>query len=81
MSGCAAAGRGFPASSAGILRSSWPSQSAARGTSRASRKALLKLETPAVATPLGPDKLRTLTDPANYLGAAPAMVNHLLTRR
>jgi 3-carboxy-cis,cis-muconate cycloisomerase len=39
------------------------------------------LETPAVATPLGPDKLRALTDPANYLGAAPAMVDHLLTRR
>jgi adenylosuccinate lyase len=29
------------------------------------------LEIPAVATPLGPDKLRALTDPANYLGAAP----------
>jgi 3-carboxy-cis,cis-muconate cycloisomerase len=39
------------------------------------------LETPAVAGPLGPDKLRALTDPANYLGAAPAMVDHLLARR
>jgi 3-carboxy-cis,cis-muconate cycloisomerase len=39
------------------------------------------LETPAVAGPLGPDKLRELTDPANYLGAAPAMVDHLLARR
>ena len=38
-------------------------------------------ETPAVAGPLGPDKLRALTDPANYLGAAPAMVDHLLARR
>ncbi len=39
------------------------------------------LETPAVAGPLGPDKLRALTDPANYLGAAPAMVDHLLAGR
>jgi 3-carboxy-cis,cis-muconate cycloisomerase len=39
------------------------------------------LETPAVAGPLGPDKLRTLTDPAHYLGAAPAMVDHLLAAR
>jgi 3-carboxy-cis,cis-muconate cycloisomerase len=39
------------------------------------------LETPAVAGPLGPDKLRELTNPANYLGAAPAMVDHLLARR
>src|SRR5271170_3834638 len=39
------------------------------------------LETPSVATHLGPDKLRALTDPANYLGAAPAMVDHLLARR
>ncbi len=39
------------------------------------------LETPAVAGPLGPDELRALTDPANYLGAAPAMVDHLLARR
>ena len=30
---------------------------------------------------LGPEKLRALTDPANYLGAAPAMVDHMLSRR
>jgi 3-carboxy-cis,cis-muconate cycloisomerase len=39
------------------------------------------LETPAVADPLGPAKLRALTDPANYLGAAPAMVDRLLAGR
>jgi 3-carboxy-cis,cis-muconate cycloisomerase len=39
------------------------------------------LETPAVAGPLGAEKLRALTDPASYLGAAPAMVDHLLVRR
>ena len=39
------------------------------------------LETPAVAMPLGPDKLRALTDPANYLGAAPVMTDHLLAGR
>ncbi|MGH7115717.1 MAG: class-II fumarase/aspartase family protein [Stellaceae bacterium] len=39
------------------------------------------LETPAVAHPLGAEKLRALTDPANYLGAAPAMVDHLFTAR
>jgi 3-carboxy-cis,cis-muconate cycloisomerase len=39
------------------------------------------LETPAVASPLGPEKLRALTDPANYLGAAPAMTDNLLARR
>jgi 3-carboxy-cis,cis-muconate cycloisomerase len=39
------------------------------------------LETPAVVGPLGPDKLRALTDPSNYLGAAPAMVDHVLERR
>ena len=39
------------------------------------------LETPAVADPLGLDKLRALTDPANYLGAAPAMVDQMLARR
>jgi 3-carboxy-cis,cis-muconate cycloisomerase len=38
------------------------------------------LETPAVADPLGPEKLRALTDPANYLGAAPVMVDHMLSR-
>src|SRR5215472_3007254 len=41
----------------------------------------LLLETPAVAGPLGAEKLRALTDPANYLGAAPAMVDQLLARR
>jgi 3-carboxy-cis,cis-muconate cycloisomerase len=39
------------------------------------------LETPAVAGPLGPDRLRALTDPANYLGAAPAMVDRMLAGR
>ena len=39
------------------------------------------LEIPDVAGPLGPDKLRALTDPANYLGAAPVMVDHVLARR
>ncbi|HEY3910813.1 MAG TPA: adenylosuccinate lyase family protein [Stellaceae bacterium] len=39
------------------------------------------LETPEVAGPLGPEKLRALTDPANYLGAAPTMVDHLLAAR
>ena len=39
------------------------------------------LETPSVAGPLGPDELRALTDPANYLGAAPAMVDRLLGGR
>jgi 3-carboxy-cis,cis-muconate cycloisomerase len=41
----------------------------------------LLFETPAVAGPLGAEKLRALTDPANYLGAAPAMVDQLLARR
>ena len=39
------------------------------------------LETPAVAGPLGAEKLRALTDPANYLGAAQAMVDRLLAAR
>src|SRR6266446_562791 len=39
------------------------------------------LETPAVAGPLGREKLRALTDPANYLGAAPAMVDRVLAMR
>jgi 3-carboxy-cis,cis-muconate cycloisomerase len=39
------------------------------------------LETPAVADPVGPERLRALTDPANYLGAAPAMVDRMLARR
>src|SRR5438132_580812 len=39
------------------------------------------LEIPAVADPLGPEKLASLTDPANYLGAAPAMVDRVLSGR
>jgi 3-carboxy-cis,cis-muconate cycloisomerase len=39
------------------------------------------LETPAVADPLGQQRLRALTDPANYLGAAPAMVDRTLAGR
>jgi 3-carboxy-cis,cis-muconate cycloisomerase len=39
------------------------------------------LETPAVVDPLGPEKLRELTDPANYLGAAPTMVDRMLAGR
>ncbi|HTV89993.1 MAG TPA: adenylosuccinate lyase family protein [Stellaceae bacterium] len=36
------------------------------------------LEIPEVAKPLGAEKLRALTDPANYLGAAQAMVDRVL---
>jgi 3-carboxy-cis,cis-muconate cycloisomerase len=39
------------------------------------------LETPSVAGPLGADRLRALTDPANYLGAAPTMVDRVLAAR
>jgi len=39
------------------------------------------LETPEVAGPLGAEKLKALTDPANYLGAAPAMVDRVLRGR
>src|SRR5262249_55105358 len=39
------------------------------------------LETPAVAGPLGGERLRARTDPANYLGAAPAMVDRMLAGR
>jgi 3-carboxy-cis,cis-muconate cycloisomerase len=39
------------------------------------------LKVPEVAGPLGPDKLRALTDPANYLGAAQAMVDRVLADR
>jgi len=39
------------------------------------------LEIPAVAAPLGAERLRALTDPANYLGAAPAMVDCVLAGR
>jgi 3-carboxy-cis,cis-muconate cycloisomerase len=39
------------------------------------------MEMPDVAGPLGADKLRALTDPANYLGAAQAMVDRVLNGR
>jgi len=39
------------------------------------------LETREVAGPLGPEALRRLTDPANYLGAAQAMVDRVLGGR
>jgi adenylosuccinate lyase len=39
------------------------------------------LETGEVAGPLGPEALRRLTDPANYLGAAQAMVDRVLDGR
>jgi 3-carboxy-cis,cis-muconate cycloisomerase len=39
------------------------------------------LETPEVAGPLGAEKLKALTDPANYLGAAQAMVDRVLGGR
>jgi 3-carboxy-cis,cis-muconate cycloisomerase len=39
------------------------------------------LEIPAVAGPLGPEALKALTDPANYLGAAEAMVDRVLNGR
>lgn len=39
------------------------------------------LAMPAVAGPLGADKIRALTDPANYLGAAQAMVDRVLAGR
>ena len=38
-------------------------------------------ETHEVAGPLGPEALRRLTDPANYLGAAQAMVDRVLDGR
>jgi 3-carboxy-cis,cis-muconate cycloisomerase len=38
-------------------------------------------EIPAVAEPLGAERLKALTDPANYLGAAPAMVDRVLAGR
>ena len=40
---------------------------------------LLEMET--VAGPLGAERLKALTDPANYLGAAPAMVDRVLGGR
>jgi 3-carboxy-cis,cis-muconate cycloisomerase len=55
---------------------------ACRGAIETDRPLLdLLLETPAVAGPLGPERLRELTDPANYLGAAPAMVDRMLAGR
>ena len=36
------------------------------------------VETPAIVGPLGPEALRQLTDPANYLGAARQMVDRIL---
>jgi len=39
------------------------------------------IETPAIAGELGADKIRALTDPANYLGAAQAMVDRVLNGR
>jgi 3-carboxy-cis,cis-muconate cycloisomerase len=39
------------------------------------------VETSEVAGPLGADKLKALTDPANYLGAAQAMVDRVLGGR
>jgi adenylosuccinate lyase len=39
------------------------------------------LEFPDVAGPLGADKLKALTDPANYLGAAQAMIDRVLGGR
>ena len=39
------------------------------------------LEMPEVATPLGAERLRQLTDPANYLGAAQAMIDRVLIGR
>jgi 3-carboxy-cis,cis-muconate cycloisomerase len=39
------------------------------------------LEVPEVAGPLGPEALRQFTDPANYLGAAQAMVDRVLAGR
>ena len=39
------------------------------------------VDTPAVAGPLGAEQLRALTDPANYLGAAQAMVDRVLDGR
>jgi 3-carboxy-cis,cis-muconate cycloisomerase len=38
-------------------------------------------ERPEVAGPLGAEKLKALTDPANYLGAAQAMVDRMLGGR
>jgi 3-carboxy-cis,cis-muconate cycloisomerase len=39
------------------------------------------LEVPEVAGPLGPEALKALTDPANYLGAAQVMIDRVLAGR
>jgi 3-carboxy-cis,cis-muconate cycloisomerase len=39
------------------------------------------VEVPEVAGPLGPEALKALTDPANYLGAAQAMIDRVLAGR
>jgi 3-carboxy-cis,cis-muconate cycloisomerase len=39
------------------------------------------LEVPEVAGPLGPEALKALTEPANYLGAAQAMIDRVLDGR
>jgi 3-carboxy-cis,cis-muconate cycloisomerase len=39
------------------------------------------LDVPEVAGPLGPERLRALTDPANYLGAAQGMIDRVLAER
>jgi 3-carboxy-cis,cis-muconate cycloisomerase len=39
------------------------------------------LDIPEVAGPLGPEALKALTDPANYLGAAQAMIDRVLAGR
>ena len=39
------------------------------------------LEVPEVAGPLGPEALKALTDPANYLGATQAMIDRVLAGR
>ena len=39
------------------------------------------LETPSIASELGAEKIGALTDPANYLGAAQAMVDRVLDGR
>jgi len=39
------------------------------------------LDVPEVAGPLGAEKLKALTDPANYLGAAQAMIDRVLAGR
>src|SRR3974390_3369641 len=55
---------------------------ACRGAIETDRPLLdVLMETPEAAGPLGAEKLRALTDPANYLGAAPAMVDRMLAGR